>query len=118
MILLLVEMMNQSLGTCPNFGVHFRSRPEERIKASQTALMIESILRCLGAREKEIVMRRFGLITGREETLQEISDSLQVSRERVRQIEKASIKKLKSISLQSPEIIMGLDVQERSKTYH
>ena len=24
MILLLVEMMNQSLGTCPNFGVHFR----------------------------------------------------------------------------------------------
>jgi hypothetical protein len=23
MILLLVEMMNQSLGTCPNFGVHF-----------------------------------------------------------------------------------------------
>jgi len=26
MILLLVEMMNQSLGTCPNFGVHFISR--------------------------------------------------------------------------------------------
>jgi len=24
MILLLVEMMNQSLGTCPKFGVHFR----------------------------------------------------------------------------------------------
>jgi len=24
MILLLVEMMNQSLGTCPNFGVHFK----------------------------------------------------------------------------------------------
>ncbi|WP_207389349.1 hypothetical protein, partial [Marinobacter halodurans] len=23
MILLLVEMMNQSSGTCPNFGVHF-----------------------------------------------------------------------------------------------
>ncbi|WP_207389319.1 hypothetical protein, partial [Marinobacter halodurans] len=28
MILLLVEMMNQSSGTCPNFGVHFKmSRP-------------------------------------------------------------------------------------------
>jgi len=26
MILLLVEMMNQSLGTCPNFGVHFKLR--------------------------------------------------------------------------------------------
>jgi len=25
MILLLVEMMNQSLGTCPNFGVHFNN---------------------------------------------------------------------------------------------
>jgi len=24
MILLLVEMMNQSLGTCPKFGVHFK----------------------------------------------------------------------------------------------
>jgi hypothetical protein len=28
MILLLVEMMNQSLGTCPNFGVHFTSSKE------------------------------------------------------------------------------------------
>src|SRR5690554_338681 len=27
MILFLVEMMNQSLGTCPNFGVHFNSPP-------------------------------------------------------------------------------------------
>jgi hypothetical protein len=26
MILLLVEMMNQSLGTCPKFGVHFNTR--------------------------------------------------------------------------------------------
>ncbi|MET4026171.1 hypothetical protein ABIE59_001696 [Marinobacter sp. MBR-99] len=26
MILLLVEMMNQSLGTCPKFGVHFKPR--------------------------------------------------------------------------------------------
>jgi hypothetical protein len=27
MILLLVEMMNQSLGTCPKFGVHFKKQP-------------------------------------------------------------------------------------------
>src|SRR5690554_2503709 len=27
MILLLVEMMNQRLGTCPNFGIHFTQRP-------------------------------------------------------------------------------------------
>jgi len=32
MILLLVEMMNQSLGTCPNFGVHF----SYRMSAKQT----------------------------------------------------------------------------------
>jgi hypothetical protein len=34
MILLLVEMMNQSLGTCPKFGVHFNSHYAPLYKAT------------------------------------------------------------------------------------
>lgn len=44
-------------------------------------------------REKEIIMRRFGL-TGRKETLEQIGEMLSITRERVRQLEKAILIRL------------------------
>lgn len=49
---------------------------------------------CLSSREKEIVLRHSGFL-GDEETLQEIGDSLGLSRERIRVIFKESIEKIK-----------------------
>ena len=44
-------------------------------------------------REKEIISRRFGL-TGRKETLEQIGEMLSITRERVRQLEKAILIRL------------------------
>ena len=44
-------------------------------------------------REKEIISRRFGL-NGRKETLEQIGDMLSITRERVRQLEKAILIRL------------------------
>ena len=45
-------------------------------------------------REKEIIARRFGLL-GQKETLEQIGEMLNVTRERVRQLEKAILIRLK-----------------------
>lgn len=53
------------------------------------------ILSPLKPRTIEIVERRFGLGTGRGETLQSIGDSHSITRERVRQIEKAGLDEIR-----------------------
>ena len=47
-------------------------------------------------REKEIIIRRFGLNGNSPETLQEIADTMGITRERVRQIEVKAIRKFRS----------------------
>lgn len=56
--------------------------------------LINNILNILSPRQKKIIMGRFGL-NGKVKTLQELGDSLQITRERVRQIENQSIKKIR-----------------------
>jgi RNA polymerase primary sigma factor len=56
---------------------------------------IESILNTLTEREKEVVMLRFGLVDGLPKTLEEVAKHFDVTRERIRQIETKSLKKLK-----------------------
>ena len=48
-------------------------------------------------REKEIISRRFGL-NGQKETLEQIGDMLSITRERVRQLEKAILIRLRVCS--------------------
>jgi hypothetical protein len=50
----------------------------------------------LGEREKEVILRRFGLEGKEKETLQSIGDSFGITRERVRQIEEGGLDKIKS----------------------
>src|SRR3954467_9804749 len=54
-------------------------------------------------REREIISRRFGLFD-RRETLEQIGELLGITRERVRQLEKAVITKLKSANHDLPHI--------------
>lgn len=54
-------------------------------------------------REREIIARRFGLFD-RRETLEQIGELLGITRERVRQLEKAVITKLKSANHDLPHI--------------
>jgi RNA polymerase primary sigma factor len=62
---------------------------------------INSLLRTMSAREKEVLEMRFGLTDGKTHTLAEVAKKLGVSRERVRQIEEEVLQKLrKSVKLQ------------------
>src|ERR1700757_1470256 len=54
-------------------------------------------------REREIVARRFGLFD-RRETLEQIGEFLGITRERVRQLEKAVVLRLKSAGYKLPNI--------------
>lgn len=60
---------------------------------------IEESLRGLSSREREIVALRFGLDDGQARTLEEVGRHLQVTRERVRQIEAKTLAKLRQPTL-------------------
>jgi RNA polymerase primary sigma factor len=53
------------------------------------------VLRTLNPREERIIKMRFGLDDGSERTLEEIGQSFQVTRERIRQIEAKALRKLR-----------------------
>ncbi len=56
---------------------------------------IDDVLAALTEREREVILMRFGLTDGQPHTLEEVARSFQVTRERIRQIEQKSLKKLK-----------------------
>jgi RNA polymerase sigma factor (sigma-70 family) len=57
---------------------------------------LENVLDSLNPREKQVIRWRFGMDDGRMKTLQEIGESMGVSRERIRQIESSAFRKLKN----------------------
>lgn len=71
---------------------------EETAKTSTASELKQAVTDILGVieqdREKEIITRRFGL-TDRKETLEQIGELLGITRERVRQLEKAILIRLK-----------------------
>ena len=66
------------------------------IEESDRNAAIQNILDTLGDREKMVIVRRFGIGLDRAETLDEIGKELGLSRERIRQIEAAALRKLRN----------------------
>ncbi len=66
----------------------------EQIKADYLAIYIQSVLKLIaettdkhdGERRNAVMMRYYGLMNGERESLQAIGESLQLSRERMRQL--------------------------------
>jgi RNA polymerase primary sigma factor len=56
---------------------------------------VDSALRSLAEREKEVLILRFGLLDGVQRTLEEVGQHFTLTRERVRQIEMKALKKLR-----------------------
>jgi RNA polymerase primary sigma factor len=56
---------------------------------------IQNALAFLNERERQVLELRFGLVDGRDHTLEEVGQSLGVTRERVRQIEAKALRKLR-----------------------
>jgi RNA polymerase nonessential primary-like sigma factor len=69
--------------------------PEQALTRQQLHDDLESLLAELNQREAEVLRQRFGLEDDTPRTLSEIGETLQLSRERVRQIETRALLKLR-----------------------
>jgi len=77
----------------------------EEMRTFNPITVVEHLLNLLPVREKEVVSRRMGIPQDTVcETLEEIGRRLKVTRERVRQITKSSIAKLRSLDLSNDEL--------------
>jgi len=56
---------------------------------------VQSVLGALTERERQVLELRFGLIDGKDHTLEEVSNFFNVTRERIRQIEAKALRKLR-----------------------
>ncbi|MBN1856788.1 MAG: sigma-70 family RNA polymerase sigma factor [Dehalococcoidia bacterium] len=72
--------------------------PEELAVNSVLRDQIREMLAELPPREQTIIELRFGLTDGREWTLEEVGKTMNLTRERIRQLEKAALRKLRKPS--------------------
>lgn len=69
--------------------------PEEFVMQSSLSNDLEILMQQLTPQQKEVITLRFGLIDGQALTLAKIGEILNISRERVRQIEREALTKLR-----------------------
>ena len=72
--------------------------PAESTIAFDLRRQTESVLDTLSPKEREVIRRRFGLTDGAEPTLAELGEKFSLTRERIRQIEAAALRKLRDPS--------------------
>ncbi len=89
--------------------------------ASQTSAItktVASLLKNVSTRNKDIISRRFGLKTGKKETLESIGQSYGITRERVRQIEEFSVAQLSKVANSLPEMTKYVSLAKEILTDH
>jgi RNA polymerase primary sigma factor len=72
--------------------------PDEQLARERMQVQTRALLEHLTPREQQLLKLRFGMDGGPGQTLEEVGKSFNLSRERVRQIEAAALKKLRAIS--------------------
>ena len=73
--------------------------PAEATVAFDLRRQTESVLETLSPKEREVIRMRFGLNDGAEPTLAELGEKFSLTRERIRQIEAAALRKLRDPQL-------------------
>ena len=69
--------------------------PEEFVMQSSLSYDLERLMEELTPQQREVITLRFGLTDGQALTLARIGEILNISRERVRQIEREALTKLR-----------------------
>jgi RNA polymerase sigma factor (sigma-70 family) len=75
-----------------------REEPGDAVSQGQLRNEVEIVLATLSSREEAVIRLRFGLDDGRQRTLDEVGREFGLSRERIRQIEKVTLLKLRDPS--------------------
>jgi RNA polymerase primary sigma factor len=73
--------------------------PADIVAQAMLRDQVTAALSCLSERERAVVRLRFGLDDGRTRTLEEVGNVLGVTRERIRQIERRTLSKLRQEEL-------------------
>jgi RNA polymerase sigma factor (sigma-70 family) len=76
-------------------GVDARQEPADTVSQGMLRDDVEIVLATLSQREQAVIRLRFGLDDGRQRTLDEVGREFGLSRERIRQIEKVTLLKLR-----------------------
>jgi RNA polymerase primary sigma factor len=69
--------------------------PEDSVQGETLRDRLDDAMNDLSDRERNILQRRYGLIDGSTYTLDELSQMFSLTRERIRQIELAALRKLR-----------------------
>jgi RNA polymerase primary sigma factor len=72
--------------------------PLDNLLSAENLKVVEGLISGLSTREQFIIQRRFGLNGLDKQTLEKIGNQLEITRERVRQIESAALIKLKALA--------------------
>jgi RNA polymerase primary sigma factor len=72
--------------------------PEEAAEIALRREVVRAVLNCLPERERQVIALRFGLDDGEPKTLEQIGRRVGLTRERVRQLEEQSLRRLASVA--------------------
>lgn len=86
------------------FDQIIESRNVQEASLFDPSAIIAELLKELTPKEREVVSRRFGLSGNPVQTLEEIGKNFQITRERIRQIQSAAVKKIRAQALSKQQI--------------
>lgn len=90
------------------------ARPDEIVQDDETLLHMLELIDRLDGREKTILKLRFGLKGERPRTLEEVSQTIGRTRERVRQIQNQALEKLR-LMLEEQEVDLNSDADDEAE---
>jgi hypothetical protein len=87
-----------------------KEKKGEEVSRLNAVKIVDGLFNDLMDREKDVLVRRFGLSGNKKETLEKIGKLHQLTRERVRQIESSSLKKIKKLNTLEDDLSVLRDV--------